>query len=233
MYKGSAGYQLGSNKLDYLVSFRTTEKTYLAINQIMDDETDRYHYALEPLDQKLYQLSKQIWSHCEQANNPDNENGGTETKAISAIKNERMTITLPKPPSDVGYSTGRALVADTYDRQNGTQIGIVKRIFKDNDDARWITVYYKDRLNELPYKGYVLLNICTDDNFACDNLPGELSKSDKDYFLKMLVPGRRIEFQTEVVGTGVLSHASLLYIKPLPNATMPAKGAVIVDHYIR
>jgi hypothetical protein len=97
LYKGGASNLLGSSKLEYLISFSSTEKSYPIINQIMDTETDRYHYSLEPLNQQLYSLSKKIWIGCKESNQANNYNDvnsvkkGLSLKSLSKFKGKITT----------------------------------------------------------------------------------------------------------------------------------------------
>jgi hypothetical protein len=78
-------------------------------------------------------------------------------------------------------------------------VGIVTKVFKDENEESEITICYQDRLGETPYKGYLLADVTIED-FSPDEVGGNLSKKDVAYLLKVFLPGQRIEFQTEVSG---------------------------------
>ena len=134
----------------------------------------------------------------------------TNSPKVKRLNKESYTINLPPPPLMIPRTSIRSLASEGFVPKNGTQEGIIHKVFKDADDDVWITICFQDKLNQTPYKGVILMDVNTSEYF----FPENLSKLNSEYFKKIIARGRPIVFQTETVGSGALSHAALVFIKP-------------------
>lgn len=143
---------------------------------------------------------------------------------------DNFLINMPIPPSAISQTPKSLATSDFYSK-NGTQVGIIQKTFKGQEGELWLTICYKDRLNESDIKGYILVDINTADYFDANGDSNEISKTDRAYFRQIILPGRRVEFQTYSRGSGVLRYDNLVYIKPLPNSSVIVNGAIKIEKY--
>lgn len=223
LFKGGASNLLGSHKLEYLISFRSTAKTYVSINQVMDDETDRYHYSLEKLNDQLYAQSKKIWANCKVRNVNSSSSSVTTVKTIAT---NGIKLSIPSTPSDVTGADTKG-IGSRYIASNATQNGIITKIYKDDEGEDWINICYKDRLGDTPYKGYILADVKTSDYFTSEF--DDISKTQEASLKKILLVGRKIQFQTEILGTFPISYRTLTYIKALPSTSFHFEKVVLIE----
>ena len=155
-----------------------------------------------------------------------NLTNGTERK--TPISSENYSIVLPNPPKAIPTALLRSLSSENFDIKNGTQQGIIQKLFKDEENEDWITICYLPKPNETPYKNLILIDVNTSRYFY----PDDLSKQNAEYLKKVIILGRSIDFQTVVEGSGALSHAALVYIKPA-GKNLESKKPVKIGKYIR
>jgi hypothetical protein len=161
-------------------------------------------------DSKDSGLSKPDTAKMVSQNTTDSVDNPNTHKAFKPYK-----VVLPDPPIDI-IETGKNKIEFGEKDNGGTQIGIIEKIDEDNN----LIVCSKNN------NKYVSENLSVGELSFPD--PAQMSQSDYSDFKKIVVPGRRIEFEDMSNGTQELRHLTLTYIKALPSATLKIKNQITI-----